>query len=383
MINLLFYADQSYYDGHLAMTIKAIDAILQTNNYNIIFIYSKCNKKLSKQVSLILYKYTHFSELQIEYTSGLLQEIKSFFLQKEVEELSFIIQKCNPSLIIVSHSHIELSALMLKTAKKLNIKIISYLPLVHDLQYNSSLFASVFKDIIRNNYYNIPSRYITVCKNMQVLLQAKTQHKIPINVVYNALDFSNMIKINKSEAREKLGFSNNDYIVAIIGRVYFKQKGQDYIVKAIASNKHKLGNIKLLILGDGPDKSALFEIVRDVKASSHVVLHPWSSDLSFVYSAIDMLAIPSWFEGFPLVLLEAMYYKLPIIASNIDIMKEILPENWIFTVGNSENFIQTILNIKANNYDNIINNNYTFATEQFSLTNFYNNFLLAITEELK
>ncbi len=59
-------------------------------------------------------------------------------------------------------------------------------------------------------------------------------------------------------------------------------------------------------------------------------LIPWTDDIESFYDQIDLLAIPSRYEGVPLVLLEALARGIPVIASATDGMEEILPKSWTF-----------------------------------------------------
>jgi glycosyltransferase involved in cell wall biosynthesis len=91
-----------------------------------------------------------------------------------------------------------------------------------------------------------------------------------------------------------------------------------------------------------------------------------------------MLVIPSWYEGLPLVMLEAMYYGLPIIASDVDGMAEILPNQWLFKCGDSNALIETFFKVmQADNSEFIFKNNQRILSE-FNVNIFGENFLEAI-----
>jgi len=65
-----------------------------------------------------------------------------------------------------------------------------------------------------------------------------------------------------------------------------------------------------------------------------------------------MLLIPSKFEGVPLTMLEAMARELPVIASNVDGMAEILPQSWLFPYGDCAALVDTLRRVR--NSDNAL-----------------------------
>ncbi len=73
---------------------------------------------------------------------------------------------------------------------------------------------------------------------------------------------------------------------------------------------------------------------------------PWCDNPGKVYAGLNMLLIPSRFEGVPLVMLEAMLCKLPVVAANIDGMAELLPTDWLFPVEDPNAVVAQILSVK-------------------------------------
>ena len=160
----------------------------------------------------------------------------------------------------------------------------------------------------------------------------------PVTVVRVAIDVAACRLEEREAARASLGLAASDWVVALIGRVQFWQKRQDLAVKALALARRQIPNLKLVVVGDGPDLTALRELVRVEGVEDAVVFAGWTDGLSRVYSAIDALVIPSRYEGVPLVMLQAMYFRRPVIASAVDGMADTLPQHWLFPSGDAAAF---------------------------------------------
>jgi glycosyltransferase involved in cell wall biosynthesis len=90
----------------------------------------------------------------------------------------------------------------------------------------------------------------------------------------------------------------------------------------------------LIITGDGPDRGRLEALIHLLGLQRQITLLPWQEDSTLVYSALDLLIIPSRFEGVPLVMLEALACGTPVIGSARDGMKDLLPVSWTFETEN-------------------------------------------------
>ena len=188
----------------------------------------------------------------------------------------------------------------------------------------------------------------------------------PIEIVENAIDLDKLQIIDKTKSRSKLGFTKANYIAALCGRIEFKQKGHDVLLKALTRHIDVFSDWTILVVGTGPDQDCLEKMVIDYGLSHIVQIIPWQANMSEVYSAIDMLIMPSLYEGVPVVMLEAMYYRLPIIGSDIDAMRELLPSEWLFPIKNEKLLCEKMLQIRMQNSISQQEKNYNMVTERFT-----------------
>jgi D-inositol-3-phosphate glycosyltransferase len=104
--------------------------------------------------------------------------------------------------------------------------------------------------------------------------------------------------------------------IGAIGRLH-EQKGFDILLNAFVS--HHNTDARLLIIGDGPD-SALLQ--QKAKGDSRITILPYTSDPSEAMAMCDVVAMPSRWEPYGLVALEAMAAKRPVFCANVDGLKQ-------------------------------------------------------------
>jgi GalNAc-alpha-(1->4)-GalNAc-alpha-(1->3)-diNAcBac-PP-undecaprenol alpha-1,4-N-acetyl-D-galactosaminyltransferase len=101
--------------------------------------------------------------------------------------------------------------------------------------------------------------------------------------------------------------------IVCVGRLV-KSKGQDYLIRAFSMIEHKYW--KLILVGDGPEKSNLEQLTHSLGLSDRVSFVGNQKEVNFYYQRAKIFAFPSLTEGFPNVLLEAMASNLACISFN-------------------------------------------------------------------
>jgi len=155
-------------------------------------------------------------------------------------------------------------------------------------------------------------------KEKQIALQYGTAKPNAISVIANGLDLANLQFFTKEEARQKLNLDQNQIIIGTIANLY-KTKGLKYLLEAT-----KELNAKLLIIGEGPERKNLEEKTKQEILTDKIILAGSIKEAANLLPAFDIFVLPSVKEGFPYTLLEAMAAGLPIIATNVGAITEIL-----------------------------------------------------------
>ncbi len=136
--------------------------------------------------------------------------------------------------------------------------------------------------------------------------------------------------INRDKGRAKLGINPDDKVVMYAGR-FDQRKGIETLVRAVAKDEVKRHeNLKLMIVGgstpgekDGLEKERIADIVRElgIKDITTFVGRVQHEDLAAYYAAADICVVPSHYEPFGLVAIEAMASRTPVVASKVGGLK--------------------------------------------------------------
>jgi len=114
--------------------------------------------------------------------------------------------------------------------------------------------------------------------------------------------------------RQKLGVGDNWIVVGFVGRLV-AAKGLSYLISALRHVERKNANIVLLLVGDGSQKTYLESIAKELAVKT--IFAGWQNDTVSYYALMDIFVLPSFFEGLPNVVLEAMAMQKPVIATNV------------------------------------------------------------------
>src|SRR5262249_49286176 len=97
------------------------------------------------------------------------------------------------------------------------------------------------------------------------------------------------------------------------------------LVRAFAQMRQP-GSTKLLLVGDGAERASLESLATELGVAADVIITGMRSDVPRLLQAMDVFALSSLSEGLPLAVLEAMAAALPIVATNVGMLPELLEE---------------------------------------------------------
>ena len=183
-----------------------------------------------------------------------------------------------------------------------------------------------FYHVILDNILSRVTDKIIACSRSVVDFTVR-QEKIPerkFHLIYNAVDSARFdIPESKDEIRRRYGLSGKDFVVGTVGSLIPK-KGHRFLIEACSDLVKSIPDIKLLIIGEGESREALERLVRSVGISQRVRFLGPRKEVPEIVKMMDLFVLPSLQEGFPRTLLEAMYMGLPVCASNISGIPEII-----------------------------------------------------------
>src|SRR5262249_20857414 len=113
--------------------------------------------------------------------------------------------------------------------------------------------------------------------------------------------------------RARWGITDQDCLLGCAG-VLLEDKGQEWVIRALALLRGEFPNVKLLLAGEGPDRARLQKLVGELKLQNAVIFAGFVKDVEAFYCAIDVFAFPALFEGLGTSLLAAMAHGTPSVT---------------------------------------------------------------------
>lgn len=171
-------------------------------------------------------------------------------------------------------------------------------------------------------------RYATVVvavspQLMEIFSGLRGPHK-RTELILNAVDRNAIAGKNDGETiRREYGVGKEGVLIGCFGRLSF-EKGQDILLRAFARILQNFPQCQLIVLGDGPSRSELEKIARELKIEEKIHFKAHDNQILDYYHAIDLLVLPSRSEGLPNVLLEAMSFSVPVISSDVGAVSEVI-----------------------------------------------------------
>lgn len=125
--------------------------------------------------------------------------------------------------------------------------------------------------------------------------------------------------------REELGLAARDFVIGTVGRLS-KEKNQKLLLQVTGVLVTRCPYLKVLIVGAGPELENLKGEVTRAKLEGRVIFAGLRTDMPHLYSAMDVFILPSLTEGVPLTILEAMAAGVPVIATRVGGIPQMIEE---------------------------------------------------------
>jgi glycosyltransferase involved in cell wall biosynthesis len=134
-----------------------------------------------------------------------------------------------------------------------------------------------------------------------------------VTVIQNGISLSRFDNCQSGkDIRKELGITNATAVIGAVGRLS-SEKGHRILLRAAKAILRQYPGTIFIIVGDGPLKK---ELERDFNSLS-IIFTGMRNDIPDLYQCMDFLVLPSLTEGFPMVILEAMASKLPVVATRV------------------------------------------------------------------
>ena len=191
-----------------------------------------------------------------------------------------------------------------------------------------------------------------IVNNAHDFAQAKEFNIKPrqnIVLIHNGLDPYKINFLSRDEARVRLGLPQSKKIIGTIANFY-PPKGLEYLIEAAVKINRE--DVVWCIIGDGTGRSALEKLIKDKGLTDKVLLAGRREPAVEYLNAFDLFVLPSVKEGFPWAVLEAMAAKLPVIATRVGAIPEIIEDGvsgYIIEPCNSDQIAERVTALLDNN----------------------------------
>jgi N-acetyl-alpha-D-glucosaminyl L-malate synthase BshA len=215
-----------------------------------------------------------------------------------------------------------------------------------DVYLHWSFKKSISKLVIRN-----ANAVIALTEDMKTEILKSLD--IEISVIPNGIDLDKFKNLSKKYFREKWELKEDEKIIAFVGTLR-PVKGLKYLIQAMAIMIKKDASIKLILVGDGGERKYLKTLVEELKIENNIkfIGKVANENVPQYMVASDVFVLPSLSEGFPIVSLEAMACELPIVASKVGGLPDIVKNGvngFLVEPKNPEQIAAKVLLLLGNN----------------------------------
>jgi glycosyltransferase involved in cell wall biosynthesis len=147
-----------------------------------------------------------------------------------------------------------------------------------------------------------------------------------LTVVYEGTEIpARLTPEQKLAARSHWGIAVDTPVLGCVG-VLLPDKGQEWLIRALAELRKEFSEARLLLAGDGPCRGWLEKLARGLGLQDAVIFAGFVKDVESVYAALDVFLLPSFFEALNNSLMAAMAYEIPSIAFRRGALGEIIED---------------------------------------------------------
>lgn len=147
------------------------------------------------------------------------------------------------------------------------------------------------------------------------------------SILYNGIDLDRFgSPPDRMVRREKWGIPRDAPVAGVVGRLDLPKKGQDLFLEAASEVAASLPEAFFVIVGEGPSRAELERIASRGGLAERVVFDSTEHSVPEVLAAFDLAVLPSRWEGFGIVLLEAMASRKAVVASAVGGVLEIVED---------------------------------------------------------
>mgnify|MGYP001255366960 FL=1 len=211
-----------------------------------------------------------------------------------------------------------------------------------------------------------------------------------ITTIYNGINFNDKRTYNLDELRKELNLDKTDFVIVMVAR-FDPVKRHSLAIRSlerVVKNNPEL-SIKMLLIGDGPEKKDIEEEVERLGLNHNVLFLGYQNDVAKYYQLADVTLLTSKTESFPLVLLESAREYTPVITTDVGGVGKMIPSaeyGFIVKSDDEEHIAETIQKAIELNKKNLLEKMgtkfYEYTSANFSVNSFAESIITTYKEYL-
>ena len=312
-------------------------------------------------------------------------DFKNNNLLKSAKELNKIIKDNDINIVHAHDNNASINGYIAKLLGRGKFKLISHIhncyPWLQGKNKNKIIDSIVRKQYDHNN----------ACGKL--VYDYYTNHTDYVNsnnttILSNAIDIEDIrnIKQENEDLKSKYNIPKDKIVIGFVGRIS-DQKGILPFITEFKNHKEKFKDCKFLLIGSGDQDEEAKELIREYDLQNYFILTGHEDNVYKFYPIIDIFFLPSLYEGLPMVILEAMSFKKPIVAMDVGSIYEVVKNEYNGYLINEKNYKEFINKLEKLKNDNtkikkygensfkIIDKNYNIKNYQNDITKLYDSLL--------
>ena len=299
--------------GGAQTLLKGIFETNTANNNIYLFALRTVNTEIK-----INHKHVFISENRKKYSFNSIRQIKKIISENKIDIL---------------HCHLFKSSVFGYIIKRLYFKNIKLIFHEHGniiyVDDSGKLASRLYKLFIKKTVKTV-NLYICITKAIKNDLQKYASiKKQNIKLLYNYIDIEKFKPPSKTQiiqTKKELNFKNNEYIIGFAARIVERKGWREFIKAAkIISSTHNF--VRFIIAGSGEESKNLEALIKKENLQLKINYIGYCDNMYQFYSVLDCFVVPSHWEPMGITELEAQAMKIPVIASNVPGLNEIVINN--------------------------------------------------------
>ncbi len=144
-----------------------------------------------------------------------------------------------------------------------------------------------------------------------------------ITTIYNGISLDGYGMSDRSSVRRDMGIAEHELVVGCVASLT-TEKAHGDLLRAFAFLYAKIPHARLVLIGDGPERSQISVLSESLGISNRVIFTGQRSDVKSLYAVFDFFALVSYAEGLPMAMLEAMASSLPVVVSSVGAIPQVV-----------------------------------------------------------